>query len=243
MQALILAAGRGSRMRPLSDFVPKPLLPIEGKAIILHALETLKACGFQKIVITVGYLGEKVINFVNANSSADLEISFVFQKGLFGSADAIRVGMSDISENFLVLAGDTVFPLSQVEKIIKVFKEENFEAVVGLKKVDEKDLREKSSTLIDSKGFLLKVIEKPKIGEELTNVSVAPIYFFRYQVIKSYLNNLKPSPAGVYELATALQNMIDDGKKVKGVFIKGSKDITRPEDVLKHNFPYLKSYF
>lgn len=243
MQALILAAGRGSRMRPFTDFVPKPLLPIKGKAVILRLLETLKTCDFQKIVITVGYLREKVINFVNANCPGDLKIEYAFQEGLLGSADAIRVAMNQINRDFLVLAGDTVFPLNQVKKVIKVFNKGDFEAVVGLKYVDEKDLKEKSSTLIDSKGFLLKVIEKPKKGEEFGNISVAPIYFFRYEVIKNYLMNLKPNKIGVYELATALQNMIDDRMKIKGVFIGGSKDITRPEDVLKHNFFYLESYF
>lgn len=243
MQALILAAGRGNRMRPFSDFIPKPLLPIKGKAVILHSLETLQASGFKKVVITVGYFREKVLDFVEKYKPAGLKVEYAYQKGLLGSADAIKVALDKINEDFLVLAGDTVFPLSGVKKIIKAFKSGESELVVGLKYVEEKDLREKSSTLVDSQGFLLKVIEKPKEGEELSNVSVAPIYFFRYEVISDYLNKLKPNPAGVYELATALQSMIDDGKRIKGVFIQGTRDITRPEDVLKYNFPYLRPFF
>lgn len=242
MEALILAAGRGNRMRPFSDFLPKPLLPIEGEAVILQSVKTLKACGFKRLFITVGYLKEKIIDFLENHKPAGMVFKYVYQEEPSGSAVAIRLALDKIKEDFLTLAGDTVFLNEDIRRLIEVFELGDYDAVVGLKQVKKEDLKEKSSTHIDSQGFLRKVIEKPEAGQELSNVSVAPVYLFRCQVIKVYLEKVQPSKEGIYELATALQSLIDDGGKVKGVFIRSSKDITFPADVLKHNFDYLKPY-
>ncbi len=241
MEALILAAGRGSRMRPFTDWIPKPLLPINGEAVLLQSLRTLKESGFKKVVITVGYLKEEVIDFVEKRKPTALEIDFAYQESLSGSAEAIRVALERIENDFLTLAGDTVFPLSEIKKVVEIFQKGDFEAVVGLKMAKREELKEKSSTLINREGLLLKVIEKPEPGSELSPVSVAPIYYFRREAISQYLKQLEPNEKGVYELATALQNLIDDGGKVKGVFLKETKDLTFPMDLLKHNFSYLEA--
>lgn len=238
-QALILAAGRGERMRPLTDYVPKPLLPIDGKAVILHLLETLHSAGFIEVVVTVGYLGEKIKAFVGENKSPSQKFDFAYQEKLLGSADAIKAAEQNIHGNFLAMAADTVFEAVDIKKMVLAFDEGGCQAVVGLKKVKKEELKERSTADVDENHYLKKVIEKPREGEELSLFSVAPIYFFESETIWRYLKDLQPSPNGIYQLATALQQIIDDGGKIKGVLLRDTKDITRPIDVLKHNFPYL----
>ncbi len=242
MQALILAAGRGERLRPLTDFIPKPLLPIDGKPVILHILETLKSIGFREIIVTLGYLSEKIEDFLEENKPSSLKIDYAYQERLLGSADAIVAARKKLKNDFLAMAADTVFREKDIRKIIQVFKEGSFQVVVGLKKVRREEIKERSTTKIDQNFFLQKIIEKPQEGEELSLISVAPIYLFKSKTIWKYLEKLKPSSKGIYELAMALQNIIDEGGKIRGVLIKSSKDITKPVDLLKHNFPYLKSY-
>ena len=242
MEVLILAAGRGKRLKPLTDYIPKPLLPIEGKPVLQHIFEVLIECNLNKTGIVLGYLGKIIEKYISDNPVKNLELSYAYQEELLGSANAVKEGKSVISEDFLLIAADTVFQIRDVKKIIEMFEENDFEAVVGLKKVLIEELRERSTVRLDSNNFLMKVIEKPKPKEELSSISVVPIYAFRRSIIWDYIENVKPSSNGIYELATVLQNLIDDGKKVKGVFISSSRDITWPLDILKENFTYLKPY-
>lgn len=239
MEALILAAGRGERMRPFTDFIPKPLLPVHGKAVILRILETLEAVGFTEVVITIGYLGEMVRDHIEKNKPSGFKVSYTYQERLLGSADAIMAAQGDLKGDFLTMAADTVFQIDDIRKMVETFKSGNYRAVVGLKKVKREELSERSTARIDDAFILQQVIEKPRKSQELSLISVAPVYTFRADAIWNYLKKLEPSPRGVYELATALQQIIDDGGAIKGVLLKDTHDLTRPLDVLKHNFAYL----
>jgi NDP-sugar pyrophosphorylase family protein len=239
MKALILAAGRGERMRPFTDVIPKPLLPVDGKAVVLRILETLEAAGFTEVAITIGYLGEKVKDFVELNRPSGLNVSYARQERLLGSADAIAAARGVLKGDFLTMAADTVFQTDDIRKIVETFRSGRHQAVVGLKKVNQEELMERSTAKIDRAFMLEQVIEKPRKGQELSLISVAPVYAFQAATIWKYLENLRPSSSGVYELAAALQQMIDDGGKIKGVLLKDSRDLTRPLDVLKRNFNYL----
>jgi MurNAc alpha-1-phosphate uridylyltransferase len=109
MKAMILAAGRGERMRPLSDRVPKPLLEVKGKALILWHIERLKRNGFREIIINIAHLGEKIIAFLGDGSKWGVKISYSDEResGALESAGGIKKALALLGdETFLVLNGD-----------------------------------------------------------------------------------------------------------------------------------------
>ncbi|MCK4777118.1 MAG: NTP transferase domain-containing protein, partial [Actinomycetia bacterium] len=114
MEVLILAAGRGKRLKPLTDYIPKPLLPIEGKPVLQHIFEVLIECNLNKTGIVLGYLGKIIEKYISDNPVKNLELSYAYQEELLGSANAVKEGKSVISEDFLLIAADTVFHIRDV---------------------------------------------------------------------------------------------------------------------------------
>ena len=108
MTAMILAAGLGTRMRPLTNSTPKPLLKVGGKPLILWHIEQLKNVGFTKIIINVAYLGQKIMDYLGDGSSFGVDIYFSDEQseGALETAGAIVKALSLLSETFLVVNGD-----------------------------------------------------------------------------------------------------------------------------------------
>jgi len=108
MTAMILAAGLGTRMRPLTNHTPKPLLEVGGKPLIVWHIERLKALGFTNIIINVAYLGEKIINYLGNGSRYGVKIQFSDEQneGALETAGGIVKALPLLSETFLVVNGD-----------------------------------------------------------------------------------------------------------------------------------------
>ncbi|MDF1874830.1 nucleotidyltransferase family protein [Sulfurimonas sp. SAG-AH-194-I05] len=109
MKALILAAGRGERMRPLTDVLPKPLLEVRGKPLLLWHVEKLVACGFSEIVINIAHLGFKIPAYLGDGSRYGIKISYSDEQksGALESAGGIKKALSLLGdETFLVVNGD-----------------------------------------------------------------------------------------------------------------------------------------
>jgi len=108
MRAMILAAGRGERMRPLSDTTPKPLLRVAGKPLILWHIENLKKAGFEEIVINIAHLGEQIVDFLSDGGKFGVKIHYSDErdKGALESAGGIKKALDFLSETFLVVNGD-----------------------------------------------------------------------------------------------------------------------------------------
>jgi glucose-1-phosphate thymidylyltransferase len=224
LQAVILAAGRGERMRPLTDQIPKCLLTINGDPVIDQIIYILKNSGIDDITVVAGYLKEEVINHLKGQ-----DISFCIQEKTIGTGNALLQAKNSIDKDFICLAADTIFLQSELEKMISYFKKNNPDILVGLKKVPRHELARRSTVKVE-RGKILQIIEKPLAGKELSDISAMPIFMFNKNIWK-YVNNLKPSKNRKYELAIAIQNSIDDGLKVEGFYFTWSHDITYPSDV------------
>jgi len=108
MKAMILAAGEGKRMRPLTDTTPKPLLPIQGKAIIEHHMDHLVAAHFEELVINVSYLGEQIVHHVEALIQPSLTVHFSREPDLLETGGGIFNALPLLgSEPFVLVNGDT----------------------------------------------------------------------------------------------------------------------------------------
>ena len=119
MQAVVLAAGEGTRMRPLTDHVPKPMLPVAGKPLLVHCLETAIAAGVTRILIVVGYEG-KTIRKSLGDRDWDVPITFVEQAEQRGTADAVRVASDELAdEPFVVLNGDVLYDRASLADLLR----------------------------------------------------------------------------------------------------------------------------
>ncbi|HID28314.1 MAG TPA: nucleotidyltransferase family protein, partial [Methanosarcinales archaeon] len=108
MRAIILAGGRGKRLRPLTDYIAKPLLPIKGKPIIQQIIENLSAANLKDIVIVVGYLGHQIRDYLGSGESAGVTIKYLEQKEQLGMAHALNIARDFINGDCLVAASDSI---------------------------------------------------------------------------------------------------------------------------------------
>ena len=239
-QAVILAAGEGTRLGPLTKDFPKPLLPIKNKPVIHHVIDILGAAGIQQLNIVIGYKAEKIRSYLNS-VKLKANINYAYQPEALGSGDALLCARKLIDKDrpFLVTAADTVFKAVELKKMIDVFRQEKPDAIVALRLIDRNELIRRSCVHLNPDGSIKHLIEKPMPRElPLHNMSVLPVFMFSNNFWR-FFDKLKPSAEGYYQIATAIQDCIDSGGLVKGFEFKFSQDLTYPQDILRHNFDYL----
>ena len=119
MKALILAGGRGKRLRPLTDKIPKSLIPINKKPLIQHTINYLKKFGINEIIICSGYKSKQIQNFLKKKKNFGCKIEYSVEKNPLGTAGAIRNAIKNLSdESFLVINGDIITNID-LKKILK----------------------------------------------------------------------------------------------------------------------------
>jgi len=228
MKVVILAAGKGTRMLPLTETVPKVLVEVNGKPFLYYVIENLKKAGFNEFGIVVGYMKEKVAEFLKNNQ---IEATLIEQESHLGTGDAVKQAKDFCgNENFIVLGGDNLFA---VEDLRGINNNDEFCYVIG-KEIEDPS---KYGVLVVENDKLVKIIEKPK--EFVGNMINLGLYKFTSD-IWSTLDEIKLSERGEYELTDALTILAEQGKvKVKsmcGYWLDlGSKeDISKVESFLNN---------
>ena len=176
MQIVILAAGRGTRMKDLTDSVPKPMLQIKGKPILAYKLEALPA-EIDEVIFVIGYLGDKIQQFFG-DSYAGKKILYVVQQELAGSGMALALAKDLLREEFLVMMGDDLYMREDVERCMK-----NDLAVLGMEVNNPNQFGIITS---NEKGQLLEIVEKPEIpGPALASIALYKLNkkFFEYPMV------------------------------------------------------------
>lgn len=211
MDAVILAAGRGERLRPLTDKIPKSLIEIEGKPILEYIIRDLSNSGFRRIFFVVGYLKDAIISFVDKiKEKYKIEPIFIVQKKLLGTAHAISLLPENISENFLVLAGDSIICSLSLE----ILKEKNIPLYVLQK---TKDSLRKSVVEIDGDKIKNIYYNKENIFPEavLTDTSIIVLP----KIAIEYAKKETCSP-DIY-LSNVVDKLIKDGTLFKFIEFDG----------------------
>lgn len=106
-QVVILAGGLGTRLRPITETIPKPLVEVAGRPFLTWQLQDLKRQGFRRVLLLVGYLGQKIQDHYGDGSSMDLEITYAFEHEPLGTGGAVKAAMSHLDETFILLNGDS----------------------------------------------------------------------------------------------------------------------------------------
>ena len=218
---LIPAAGRGERLRPLTDRIPKPLIKVCGKPLILYAIEHLNAMGVDKIVVALHYKKEKVMEFL---SQTDVQVKYCYPDKLLGLAYTIHSAKNLINETFVVHLADNIF-MNNCKYALDEHIKRRADATFLVERGDPEGRYE---AIRLEQGRILDIVEKAEFSYGYRGTG---IYIFE-PIVFEYCKDVKKSDRGELELQDAIKNMINDGRKVFGVLLKGRRvEITTEEDI------------
>ncbi len=226
-KAVILAAGRGTRMGSLTEDVPKPLLPLEGKPILEHQIERLEAAGINQVLLITGYKAEMVEGHFDHHPPARAGISYRRQATPDGTGSAALLARDFAGPDaFLLTFGDILVDEAVYRSLINAM--ERFDAVLTVKHVEDPH---RGAAVYTNGDRVIRMVEKPPRGGSQTNWINAGIYGFRPAVFDE-LARIPVSPRGEYELTDAVSMMIEGGAGFGWLAIDGFwKDVGRPEDL------------
>jgi glucose-1-phosphate thymidylyltransferase len=227
MKGLILAAGRGTRLRPLTHTRPKPVIRLAGQPIIYYALENLLEVGITQVGVVVSPDTQEDIRQALKNFSG-VEITYIVQEEALGIAHAVAAAKNWLGQSpFVLYLGDNLFQQG-IQPFVAAF--EGAGAVIALVRVP--DPRQFGVAVLDQ-GRITQLLEKPQ--DPPSDLAVAGVYVFGPEIL-DIIANLKPSARGEYEITDAIQGLMDSGHTVLGREIEGWwKDTGRPDDLLDAN--------
>ena len=232
MKAVILSAGEGTRMRPLTITKPKTMLPVAGKPIIRYNIEALRDCGVTDILLIVGYKEEMVRNYFKDGKDLGVNISYMTQKDLEGTANAIGYAKDFIEDSIIVLNGDIILDVSILSEIISNYEESKPDTLMVLKEVEDPT---RFGVVEIKDDHVVNIVEKPEKDKVPSNLANTGIYIFNKDIFEK-IEKTPESPRGEYEITDSLSMQIEDGKFVKGYTTeKEWLDIGKPWELIEIN--------
>lgn len=218
MKALILAAGKGTRMMPLTERIPKVLVEVNGKPFLYYVLKSLKKAGYKDFGIIVGYKKEKIESFLKEYK---FKAKLIEQKEQLGTGHAVLQAKEWIGKNnFIVCSGDNLYDISDIKRIKM---KDSFYYLLGL----EIDEWQKYGVLVVENCFLKEIKEKPK--QFVGNLINTGLYKLKPEIFP-ILEKLRPSPRGEIELTDAL-NVLAKKNKVRVLNGKWWVDLGCKKDI------------
>jgi len=226
MKCVILAAGEGNRMHPLTYTRPKVMLPIAGKPILEWNLLNARAAGLKEFIFVVSYKSEMVREYFGDGKPWNVKINYVNQGKAMGTAHAIGTVEPFVSD-CIVLCGDTIFGTNDIKQIAKKGTK------IGLVKIDNAT----EYGIVELKGkHVVKIYEK--MEHPLSNVINAGIYHFNKHIF-DFIRKTEKSPRGEFEITDSI-NMLVEKESMEGVFLKEWRDVVYPWHLLDANEELLK---
>lgn len=230
MKAVILAAGKGTRMKDITKSIPKPMAQINEKPMLEHIIRFIGDAGITDFGIVVGYKQSVVQDHFGNGSSFGVSITYIEQKEQNGTGAALHLAQDFVSgESFFFSFGDVVTPRDNYISMIDCYKKTSCDALLGLNTVD--DPYRGGAVYIDEDKNIIRMVEKPPKGTSKTNLNNAGIMVLNHDIF-SYTARLTISPRGEYELTDVFGMLRNDGRILKGYVLTGYwKDVGTPEDL------------
>ena len=226
-KAVVLAAGRGTRMGNLTDDVPKPMMKVKGTPILESIVRGLVANGIDEILIIVGYRKDVIIEYFGGGEAFGCKVSYVEQVVQDGTGKVVELANGFAGDDpFLLSYGDILVPAESYKPLV------NVDGVDGklTVKIDE-DVRKGGAVFIEN-GIVTDLIEKGGDDAPTSRYYNAGIYVFSPSIF-DYTARLELSPRGEYELTDAIKAQVDDGLKLEAVELTGDWADVRDPDVLE----------
>ncbi len=241
MKALLLAAGRGTRLGPLTAHQPKPMIPIGGVPMIERIMTSIAAnTPIREFVLITGYKAEILEGYLGDGSKWGWQIEYVPQEVPRGVGDAVNTAASALADApFLMTYGDIMLDPLNYGRFADEYAARGtseIKAYVGLNWVD--DPWAGAAVYLNDANIIQRIQEKPAKGTATTHWNNAGLFIFD-PLIFTYTSKIVPSARGEYELPDAITAMINDGYPAKGIALEGKwRDVGTPEDYAAINAEY-----
>ena len=231
-KAVVLAAGRGTRMRELTAEVPKPMIELRGKPVLQHIIEGLRDAGISELLVVVGYRADAVRNFFGDGSGDNVAIQYATQTVQDGTGRVVDLSRDFVGDRPFVLSyGDILVDPVNYNRVADL--PDKVEAIITV--IRGEDVSKGGAVFLNERMELLDLREKSQRDEPTSPWYNAGLYAFRPSIFE-FTAKLQPSPRGEYELTDAIRDLAQSGKKVQAVELIGEwADVRDPEILARLN--------
>ena len=231
-RAVILAAGRGTRMRELTTELPKPMIEVRGKPVLQHIVEGLRDAGARRFLIIVGYHAEMVRKFFGDGRLHNVDNEYAMQTVQDGTGRVVNLARNFTGGSpFILSYGDILISPVSYKRVVDL--PDNCEAIITV--TGGEDVSKGGAVFVNDQMELVDLREKTKPGEPSSPWYNAGLYAFRPSIFE-FIARLEPSPRGEYELTDAIRDLAQSGKKVQAIELSGEwADVRDPEVLAKLN--------
>lgn len=226
MQAVVLAAGEGTRLRPLTEDKPKGMVEVDGKPILTHCFEQLVELGADGLVVVVGYRKQDIIEHYG-DEFEGVPITYAHQREQKGLAHALLNVEEHVDEDFMLMLGDNIFQ-ANLEDVVRRQQEERADAAFLVEEVDWDDASRYGVCDTNQYGEVTDVVEKP--DDPPSNLVMTGFYTFSPAIFHA-CHLVQPSNRGEYEISEAIDLLIQSGRTIDAIGLEGWRvDVGYPED-------------
>ncbi|QFU81292.1 UTP--glucose-1-phosphate uridylyltransferase AglF [Natronorubrum aibiense] len=226
MQAVVLAAGKGTRLRPLTDDKPKVLVEVDDTPLIEDVFDNLLEIGVTELVVVVGYMKEKIIERYG-DEYEGVPITYAHQREQLGLAHAILQAEPHIDDEFVLMLGDNIFR-GNLGDVINRQQEDRADAAFLVEEVPYEEASRYGVLDTNEYGEIVEVVEKP--DEPPSNLVMTGFYTFTPAIFHA-CHLVQPSDRGEYELPDAIDLLIQSGRTIDAIRMDGWRiDVGYPED-------------
>jgi mannose-1-phosphate guanylyltransferase len=227
-QAVVLAGGEGTRLRPLTNHRPKPLLPVLGRPCVEYTLRALAGAGIEKVYLACGYKSMDVVKALGDGKGLGLDLVYAFEEQPMGTAGAVKLLEDQLDETFVVAMGDTLMDID-FEVVVREHEEKKAVVTIALTEVDKPT--EFGIVGLGDDQRIMRFKEKPKQEEVFSNLINAGVY-----VIQREAFDFVPEDTKFDFSKNLFPKLMEAGKPLYGSLLRGLwKDIGRPQDLLDAN--------
>jgi len=239
MKAVLLAAGEGVRLQPLTATRPKHLIKVGGKPILEHCLDALRANGVTEAVVITHYMGDAIRAYFGDGAKFGFKLEYAEQKTVLGTGNAAKFAQPYVDGDFLLVYGDLLFSADAIRKVVETYKCKRAAAVMAVVPVENPESY--GIVEFDEKKHIKRIVEKPKKTNAPSNLANAGVYVFRKNIFET-LKKLGKSSRGEEELTDAVTMLAENGETVLAAEISQGDwfDVGRPWDLLEANVWALK---
>ncbi|HEB52849.1 MAG TPA: hypothetical protein ENI87_06315 [bacterium] len=240
LMGVILAAGKGTRMRPFSEHWPKPILPVLGKPLMAYQLEMMAGLGIRRVVVVVGHLGHEVVRALGDGSQWGVRIEYVEQEEMLGIAHAVSRLEAHVDRPFFLFLGDIFFVTENLAAMLTRFREGGLGGVLACKREpDLEAMKRNFAVMAGDDGVVTRVIEKPRFPR--TDLKGCGIYLFDLSFFDAVRRTPRTALRNEYEITDSIQIFLDDGYQVEAAeVVRADMNVSYPKDLLDLNLLLLE---
>jgi NDP-sugar pyrophosphorylase family protein len=239
MLGVILAAGEGRRLQPITTSRPKAMIPVLGKPILARVMESLHAVGVNRFLIVVNPKADPILEYLSTQTGIPAPIDIVYQEKPLGMANALLCAADRIQGDFILSACDNLVNTHELHDLLTLWKQaDSISGLLSLIPVDQNELSRVGVVQLEGTR-VTRIIEKPAPESAPSLIASIPLYVFSTKILE-YLEDVQPSTRGEFELQDAIQMQIDAGYNIQGFHMQGRQTVNTLAELLKLNLYYFK---